>query len=397
MNIKNDLAAVLAGLVDLDAATVETMLEVPPRIEMGDLAFPCFRLAKTRRKAPQAIAEDLVQEAGSLEWPSWIAGFNAEGPYLNFSLDREAYIRKATEEILQAGDRFGSADLGEGKKPVLIEFSSPNIAKPFHVGHAFTTVLGHSLYRIYDYLGYDVRRLNHLGDYGTQFGKLIVAYKLWVDEAALEVDPITELTRIYVRFHSEAVDRPELEDQARAAFKALEQGGAEEQALWQRFRDLSLESFDKIYERLGISFDDLNGESFYSPHIPGVVNELKEKNLLVESQGAQVVDLEDLDLPPAMILKSDGTTIYASRDIAAVLYRIKHYDFHKNVYVVGNTQSLHFRQVFAVIEKMGYEQAKDCVHVPFGLVKFPDGKRLPKQRPSFERIMKVVKTRWTRN
>lgn len=377
MNIKHDLAAVLAEFVGLDIEKAEALLEVPPRIDMGDLAFPCFQLAKIRRKAPQAIAQDLADEAKEVTWPTWIAGIHAEGPYLNFSLDRPAFIRKAAQEILEAGDHYGAGEEGRTdgkKKTVLIEFSSPNIAKPFHVGHAFSTVIGHALYRIHDFLGYDARRLNHLGDYGTQFGKLIVAYRRWVDQEALEADPIAELTRIYVRFHREAELEPELEEQARAAFKALEQGGEEELALWKRFRDLSLESFNEVYTRLGIAFDDLNGESFYSPLIPKVVEELREKNLLQESQGAQIVDLEEKNLPPAMILKSDGTTIYASRDITAVLYRIAHYDFDKNIYVVGNTQSLHFKQVFGVVEKMGYEQAKDCVHVAFGLVKFPDGK-----------------------
>jgi len=288
-------------------------------------------------------------------------------------VDRQAYVANMIAQTLQAGDRLGASDEGQGRT-VIVEFSSPNIAKPFHVGHAFTTILGHALSGIYAHLGYHTVRMNHLGDYGTQFGKLISAYKRWGDEAALLDHPIKELLRIYVKFHDTAKEMPELEQEAREYFRRLEQGEPEEKALWQRFRDLSLKEFALVYKRLGVEFDNYNGESFYSDQIPAVVHLLREKELLVESEGAQVVMLEDLGLPPCIVLKSDGTTIYASRDIAAVLYRDRQYDFYKNIYVVGTPQALHFKQVFAVLAKAGFEKAKDCVHVGFGLVKFADRK-----------------------
>ena len=267
---------------------------------------------------------------------------------------------------------FPTADLHD--KTVLVEFSSPNIAKPFHIGHAFTTILGQVIANMYQTAGYNVVKLNHLGDYGTQFGKLIVAYRLWGDAKALETDPIKELLRIYVKFHKEAKEKPELENQARFAFKCLEEGRPEEKAMWQKFRDLSLVEFNRVYDRLGIKFDNYNGESFYSDKIPAVVEMLRQKGLMVESDGAQVVQLDDLKLPPCIILKSDGTTIYASRDLAAILYRDATWHFYKNIYVVGTPQALHFRQVFAVLKKAGYDCADRCEHVGFGLVKFPEGK-----------------------
>ncbi len=371
MDYRAAIAKWLADRTGLEQDRIDRLIETPPQPEMGDFAFPCFRLAKTLRQAPPKIAADLASEAGA----SLDSSVRVEvvSGYLNFFVDRKSFIAGAISDTLQAGDHLGRSDEGLGKT-VIVEYSSPNIAKPFHVGHAFTTILGHALYRIYDRLGYNVVRMNHLGDYGTQFGKLIVAFRKWGDEAALKEHPIQELLRIYVKFHHEAEQDKDLENQARDAFRRLEAGEAEEKALWQRFRDLSLAEFSVVYERLGVSFDNYNGESFYSDQIPAVIDLLKDKGLLEESEGAQVVKLEDKGLPPCIILKSDGTTIYASRDIAAVLYRIKTYDFYKNIYVVGNPQALHFKQVFAVLEKAGIDQAKDCEHVGFGLVKFPDRK-----------------------
>ena len=371
MNFRQAIIDGLVPLTQLPAESISNLLEIPPQSELGDYAFPCFQLAKTMRKAPAVIAADLAAQLGqSLTFIDRIA---TVGGYLNFFIDRSALISQTIADTNALQDQLGASDLGAGQT-ILVEFSSPNIAKPFHVGHAFTTILGNALAKSYQHLGYHTIRLNHLGDYGTQFGKLIVAYKLWGDEAALAAHPIQELLRIYVRFHDEAKDKPELETEARDQFRRLEEGQPEQVALWQRFRDLSLQEFAVVYNRLGVTFDDYNGESFYSDQIPAVVDWLKTKNLLENSEGAQVVRLDEENLPPCIILKSDGTTIYASRDIAAVLYREKTYNFAKNIYVVGTPQALHFKQVFAVLEKAGFEKAKDCCHVGFGLVKFADRK-----------------------
>jgi arginyl-tRNA synthetase len=370
MDIRAQIIGWLARQTGVAAEDIDQWMEIPPQPSLGDYAFPCFQLAKTLRQAPPLIARQLADQAASVDFLDKV---NPVGGYLNFFVNRKAYISDVVRETLLAGDRLGASDEGRGKT-VIIEFSSPNIAKPFHLGHAFTTILGHSLYRIYDRLGYATVRMNHLGDYGTQFGKLIVAYRLWGDDQALETEPIKELTRIYVKFHKEAETRPELEDEGREAFRRLEAGEAAEVALWQRFRDDSLKEFDLIYRRLGVEFDNSNGESFYSDRIPVVVELLQSRGLLVESQGAQIVSLEEYNLPPCIILKSDGTTIYASRDIASVLYRIEQYHFYKNIYVVGTPQAMHFKQVFAVLEKAGVREAAGCVHIGFGLLKFPDRK-----------------------
>lgn len=371
MDYKSEIAKLLSEAGELPVETILPTLEVPPQKELGDYAFPCFILSKTMRKSPVAIAADL---AGSpiLQAP-FLSQVKATGGYVNFFLDRGFFAQKTLESLLRQGRDFFT--LKDGKeKTVLVEYSSPNIAKPFHVGHAFTTVLGHSLARIYEALGYDVVRMNHLGDYGTQFGKLITAFRLWGDKAALEESPIKELLRIYVKFHEEEKLNPELTLIARDNFRRLEAGDEENLALWQDFRQLSLKEFSLIYDRLGVSFDNYNGESFYSDRIPAVVEMLEEKGLLVESDGAKVVMLDEYKLPPCIILKSDGTTIYASRDIASVLYRDETYHFDKNIYVVGNPQALHFRQVFAVLDKANYPCAAKCTHVGFGLVKFADMK-----------------------
>ncbi|MCR4688710.1 MAG: arginine--tRNA ligase [Saccharofermentans sp.] len=368
MEYKLEIASKLAAVTGLEVSQVESLIEIPPQLSMGDYAFPCFVLAKTLHKAPPMIANEI---AGSGELKIEGVSVSCAGPYINFSISRDILAQSVIGDILKSGDGYGKSDMGDGKT-VIVEYSSPNIAKPFHVGHAFTTILGNSIARIYTKLGYNVQRFNHLGDYGTQFGKLITAYRLWGDEAALASDPITELLRIYVKFHEEAKNDPSLEDKARENFRKLEEGSEAEVELWQRFRDLSLEVFKKTYDRMGVDFDNFNGESFYSSRIPKVVDTLKEKNLLEESEGAQVVMLEDCGLPPCIVLKSDGTTIYASRDLAAAIYRYENYKFDKNIYVVGLPQQLHFKQVFAVLKKMGYEFADNCVHVGFGLVKFKD-------------------------
>ena len=391
MDYKDLIAENLSNCTGLDKAQVEGLIEIPPKLELGDFAFPCFVLAKTLHKAPPMIANELKDS------PELVKGFDGAvtvdtaGPYINFRIDRGVLAKSVISEIIEAGDQYGNKNIGEGKN-VIIEFSSPNIAKPFHVGHAFTTILGNSLSNIYSRLGYNVIRFNHLGDYGTQFGKLITAYRLWGDEKAMEESPIDELTRIYVKFHDECKvseeREKELEDTARDNFRKLEEGKEEEVALWKRFRDLSLEVFEKTYKRMGIKFDNYNGESFYSSRIDSVVNMLESKNLLEESEGARVVKLDDEGLPPCLVVKSDGTTIYASRDIAAILYRHEEFNFYKNVYVVGLPQQLHFKQVFAVLKKAGYECADDCVHVGFGLLKFK-----PKKDENGNEIVEAFSTR----
>ena len=375
MDYKDLIASNLSSCTGLDKEQVAGLIEIPPKLELGDYAFPCFVLAKTLHKAPPVIANELKDS------PELVKGFDGAvtvdtaGPYINFRIDKGVLAKTVLSEIISEGDQYGNRNIGEGKN-VIVEFSSPNIAKPFHVGHAFTTILGNSLSNIYSRLGYNVIRFNHLGDYGTQFGKLITAYRLWGDEKAMRDNPIDELTRIYVKFHDECKVSPErekdLEDTARDNFRKLEEGEEEEVALWKRFRDLSLEVFEKTYKRMGIKFDNYNGESFYSSRIPAVVKMLEDKGLLEESEGAKVVKLEDEGLPPCLVVKSDGTTIYASRDLAAVLYRHEEFNFYKNIYVVGLPQQLHFRQVFAVLKKAGYDFADDCVHVGFGLLKFKD-------------------------
>ena len=371
MDFKSEVAKLLSDATGLAREIVFSAIEIPPQRELGDYAFPCFLLSKTLRKSPPVIALELSKDARiSAEW---IEKVQAAGGYVNFFVNHGEFVKVVLSEILSKKDSYADSDEGNGKT-VIVEFSSPNIAKPFHVGHAFTTVLGHSLSRIYEKLGYNVVRMNHLGDYGTQFGKLITAFRLWGDETALRETPIKELLRIYVKFHEEEKLNPELTQDARDNFKRLESGEPEETALWTEFRELSLKEFAIIYDRMGVKFDNYNGESFYSDRIPAVVDMLNEKGLLVSSEGAKVVMLDEYKVPPCIILKSDGTTIYASRDIASVLYRWEKYHFYKNIYVVGSPQALHFKQVFSVLEKAGFDFAKDCTHVGFGLVKFADMK-----------------------
>lgn len=369
MDYKKKVAELIKTQVDLDIESIEKLIEIPPKPEMGDYAFPCFQLSKVMRKAPNMIAAEL-KDAMSTDGFERIENL---GPYLNFFVDKGTFAKSAIERVLAEGDNYGSSNIGEGKT-VCVEYSSPNIAKPFHVGHLFTTAIGNSLYKMFKKEGYNTVGLNHLGDWGTQFGKLISAYHRWVDEEALEKAPIDELLRIYVKFHEEAEKNPSLEDEARANFKALEDGEKEVTALWTRFRDLSLKEFQRVYDILGVKFDSLNGEAFYNDKMDVVVNELKEKGLLIESNGAQVVMLDEYNMPPCIVLKADGASIYATRDLAAAIYRKKTYDFCKCVYVVGTPQALHFKQVFKVLELAGHKWAKDCVHVGFGLVKFADRK-----------------------
>ncbi|EGO88079.1 arginyl-tRNA synthetase, partial [Clostridium botulinum C str. Stockholm] len=369
MDYKKIIAERIKENVELDLNTIEGLIEIPPKSDMGDYAFPCFQLAKAFRKAPNMIAEELSSKINNEGFEKVVA----LGPYLNFFMDKGSFVKDTLNKVIEEGERYGSSEEGKGKN-VTIDYSSPNIAKPFHVGHLFSTAIGNSLYRMLNFEGYNSIGINHLGDWGTQFGKLISAYKRWVDEDALEKDPIKELLRIYVKFHDEAEKDPSLEDEGRMYFKKLEDGEKEEVELWERFKNLSLKEFKKVYELLGVKFDSYAGESFYNDKMDSVIKEIDEKGILVESNGAKVVMMDDENIPPCIIVKGDGATIYATRDLAAAFYRKKNYDFHKSIYVVGSDQSLHFKQVFKTIEKMGYNWADDCKHVAFGLVRFADKK-----------------------
>ncbi len=371
MNYKAYVTDKLAEFTELEKSVIENAVEIPPEEKMGDLAFPCFPLAKVLRKAPPLIANELAEKFSG---DTALEKVEAVGGYVNFFYNRAEFEKTTIDAINKAGDNWGASDIGQNKT-VLVEYSSPNIAKPFHIGHLFSTAVGNSLARIYKHLGYNVQSLNHLGDWGTQFGKLISAYKRWGNKEVIDKDPINELLKIYVKFHEEAEKHPELEDEARDYFKKLEDGDEETTALWKYFREVSLVEYKKTYDKLGVKFDSYNGEAFYSDKMDEVVELLRDKGLLVESEGAQVVDLSDLNMPPCIILKSNGATIYATRDIAAALYRHRTYDFYKNIYVVGNPQALHFRQFFTVMKKAGWDWADSCEFVGFGLVRF-GGKNL---------------------
>ena len=354
---------------DLSLEEILGLIEIPPNKDMGDYAFPCFKLAKVFRKAPNMIAADLAE---NIEAKGDIAKVMPMGGYVNFFVNKSQLASNVINDVLTQKDAYGKSKLGEGKT-VVIDFSSPNIAKPFHIGHIRTTVIGNALYKIYDSQGYDTVRINHLGDYGTQFGKLIVAFKLWGDKDAVEANPIPELLKLYIRFHDEAEEKPEMEDEARAWFTKLENGDPEAKELWQWFRDESLKEFARVYDLLDIEFDSYNGESFYSDKMDSVIETIKEKGLLKESKGTNVVELEEYNMPPALITKNDGSTLYMTRDLAAAVYRKNTYDFDKCIYVVGSQQALHFQQLFKVLELVGYEWAKDLIHVQFGMVALEEG------------------------
>ncbi len=370
MNFKLELAKAIAKALPISETEILLSIEIPPNPEMGDFAFPCFKAAKPLKKAPAAIAADA---ASAIELPDFIEGVSTKGPYLNFFLNKRTFISEVLTEALAAGKSFGKSTEGEGRS-IVIDYSSPNIAKPFHVGHLRSTVIGNALYKIYSFLGYKCFGINHLGDWGTQFGKLISAYKYWSSEALVEEKGIEELTRIYVKFHEEAEKNPALDDEARAWFVKMESGDKEALSLWKKFYDISLVEFERVYKMLGVSFDYYTGESFYNDKMVPVVEELKEIGLLVESDGARMVDLEEFKLPPCLIVRSDGGTLYATRDITAALYRAKEYNFYKALYVTGMDQALHFKQWFHVIKKMGYSWWDELYHIPFGLVSLKEGK-----------------------
>jgi arginyl-tRNA synthetase len=370
MDYKSELALLLnSAQPSLSASELEEMLEIPPDAAMGDYALPCFKLAKTLRMAPPKIAADLLKK---FQKPGWISKVEIAGGYLNFFVDRAFFAQSTLSAVGQQGERYGSSQMGEGRA-VTIDYSSINIAKPFHIGHLSSTAIGHALYNIYNFLGFHCVGINHLGDWGTQFGKLIAAYKRWGNREDVEKRSIQALLELYVRFHEEAKQDAALDDEGRAWFKKIEDGDEEALSIFGWFKELTLKEVSKVYDLLGIHFDSYAGESFYNDKMQPVIDELKAKNLLEESDGAQIVRLDDYELPPCLILRSDGATLYATRDLAAAFYRKKTYDFYKNLYVVAYQQNLHFRQLFQVLELMGADFAKDCVHVAFGMVSLADG------------------------
>ncbi|MEA5082788.1 MAG: arginine--tRNA ligase [Lachnospiraceae bacterium] len=370
MDFKFEIAKAIATATGLETAEVTSGIEIPPNTEMGDYAFPCFRLAKTLRKAPPLIAADMV---ANIVKPDFICEIKVEGAYVNFFTNKGMFAKEILENVINEKENYGKSTLGNGKT-IVIDYSSPNIAKPFHVGHLRSTVIGNAIYKIHQFLGYNCEGINHLGDWGTQFGKLIVAYKNWGSKQAVEEHGIQELMRIYVKFHDEAENKPELEDEARSWFVKMQDGDEEALSLWKWFYEISMKEFDRVYAMLGVKFDAYTGESFYNDKMAAVVDELKEKKLLVESEGAMIVDLEEEKMPPCLIIRKDGGTLYATRDITAALYRKNKYNFEKCLYLTALDQNLHFAQWFKVIDKMGYEWSKNLVHVPFGLVSLDTGK-----------------------
>lgn len=372
MDFKIMIAGEIASALDiafgnapLSADEIAGLLELPPDSAMGDYAFPCFKLARSLRKAPPMIAGELVKVINA----DFLSHVEAVGGYLNFFIDKALYASSVIGEVLDKGAKYGSSDIGAGKT-ICIDYSSINIAKRFHIGHLSTTALGNALYKIYSFLGYKCVGINHLGDWGTQFGKMIAAYKHWGSREMVEQGGVQALSDLYVKFHAEAEKDPSLDDEGRAWFKKIETGDEEAISIWQWFKDLTLKDANRVYDMLGVKFDSYAGEAFYMDKMGPVIEELREKKLLKESDGAYVVDLEEYGMPPCLIIKSDGATLYTTRDLAAAFYRKKTYDFTKCLYVVAYQQSLHFRQLFKVIELMGHEWAKDMEHVEFGMVSY---------------------------
>ena len=364
MNNKELIASELAKVIDsLDQDAILNLLEQPKSSDLGDIAFPAFSLAKVERKAPQAIAADIAEKIDQSAFEKVVA----TGPYVNFFLDKSKISDQVIKSVIEAGADYGQQDEGHGQN-ITIDLSSPNIAKPFSVGHLRSTVIGDALSNIFRKMGYNTIKINHLGDWGKQFGLLMVAYKKWGSKEAVEANPIDELLKLYVRINAEIENDPELDDEGRLWFKKLEDGDPEATELWQWFRDESLVEFNRIYKLLGVEFDSLNGEAFYNDKMDEAVQILEDKGLLEESKGASIVELDDVNLPPAMTKKSDGATLYITRDIATAIYRARTYNFVKNIYAVGQEQSNHFRQLKAVLKKMGFDWSDDMVHVDFGLV-----------------------------
>ncbi|MEK3909680.1 arginine--tRNA ligase [Paenibacillus sp. FSL H7-0331] len=386
MDYKHLLATQLGSQLEgVDEATIMELIEYPPNPQMGDLSMPCFKFSKLLRRAPQAIAEELAtswKEHPAVQRVEAVAG------YFNVFLQPGHLASSVIGEILEQQDRYGSQNIGQGRN-IVIDFSSPNIAKTFHIGHLRSTMIGNAIYKIHEFLGYHCVGINHLGDWGTQFGKLIVAYKLWGEQATVEAEGIGELQRLYIKFHDEAEQNPELENEARLCFVRLEQGDEEAIKLWKWFVEISLKEFEKMYELLGVKFDAYTGESFYNDKMAAIVEELKVKNLLEEDEGAQLVRLDDYNMPPALMIKKDGGTLYHTRDVTAAVYRQATYDFEKCIYVTDAGQSLHFQQWFKVIELMGYDWHNRLVHVPFGKVSL-EGAKLSTRKGNVIRLEELL-------
>lgn len=383
MDFKQKVVDLVSEQVDLPKEKIAMLIERPKNAKMGDYAFPAFALAKIEHKNPALIAKDIAEKISDNNFTS----IQAVGPYVNFAIDHAKLVNATLKDVLTEKDHFGDQKLGEGNVP--IDMSSPNIAKPMSMGHLRSTVIGNSIAKTLEKVGYTPIKINYLGDYGTQFGKLITAYRLWGNEEDVKKDPITNLFHYYVKFHEEAEKDPKLDDEGRAAFKKLENGDEEEIKLWKWFREVSLQEFNRIYKELGVTFDSYNGEAFFNDKMQPVVDELKEKGLLEESRGAQVVNLGE-DENPALILKSDGSSLYMTRDLAAALYRKKEYDFVMSLYVAGGEQSGHFKQLKQVLKKMGYDWADNIHHIPFGLIT-QGGKKLSTRKGNVVFLDKVLK------
>lgn len=369
MNFKNDIALSIHKATNMQINEIINLIEIPD-LDKGDFAFPCFKLAKTMKKAPNIIANEIYN---NINKPEFIDSLQVIGGYINFYIKKEIFVKNTMISILQNQDSYGDSDIGNGKN-ILIDYSSPNIAKPFHIGHLRSTVIGNSLYKIFKKLGYNTIGINHLGDWGTQFGKLIVAYIKWGNKNLVEKDDIKELNKLYIKFHKEAENNPSLNDEARNWLLKMEQNDKEALKLWKWFCDISLKEFDRVYDMLNISFDYFTGESFYNDKMKQIVDELQAKNILIKSDGAMIVDLEKYNMPPCLILRKDGGTLYPTRDISAAFYRKNEFNFEKVLYITAIDQNLHFAQWFKVIEIMGYDWAKDLIHIPFGLVSLNDSK-----------------------
>ena len=370
-NFKLELAKLLSDkMTGLSQDEIVAMIEVPANTTMGDYAFPCFKLAKELRKAPPIIAKELAQSMEQVEFVTEVQNVNA---YVNFFLDKKLLVKEVLSRVLTEGENYGIATTKD-KGTIVIDYSSPNIAKPFHIGHLRSTVIGNSLYRIFEALGHNCIGINHLGDWGTQFGKLIVAYKKYSSKEEIEQKGISELLRIYVLFHEEAKENPEMDQEARDYFTRMEKGDAEALDLWRWFKEVSLNEFERVYNMLGVTFDSYHGEAFYNDKMDASIRELEDKGLIEISEGAKIVRLDDENMAPCLITKKDGSSLYATRDIAAAKYRKENYDFKKCIYVTALQQNLHFAQWFKVIEKLEYDWSKDLVHVPFGMVSMDGGK-----------------------
>lgn len=371
---RNAVAQVLAAATGLEPEKVEGLLDTPPQPDLGDFAFPCFSLAKQLRQAPPRIAEDLVEKISpTLEDNPLVDKVIATGPYINATIARGVFAREVLDEVQDRGEAYGDQEVGTGKS-IVIDYSSPNIAKPFGIGHLRSTVIGAALARIHRSLGFDVHGINHLGDWGTQFGKMMVACRTWGYPGPDDPDPVKSMFELYVRFHKEAESDPSLEDQSRLWFKKLEQGDPDAQKDWDLLTEIGRKEFARIYDRLGVSFEHFTGESYYNDKLDSVVDLIREKGLLETSQEAQIVDLSAYDMPPALVKKADDSSLYLTRDLAALLYRFETFNFAKALYVVGMEQTLHFKQLFQVAELLELPFANRCQHIPFGLIRFKEGR-----------------------